>query len=110
MSALTDKKFFIGLSEGGPKEYPFMQAWTKNLRDAGVDVKEVRLNFREGFAVNEEKVRAVGDAQVVYVVWEEATAFPDDGVERPRMSHHNRGWELTYQLRSAQEWLFRQKK
>lgn len=110
MSTLTNKKFFIGLSEGGPREYPFMQAWTARLRNAGADVKELRLNFRDGWTVNEEKVRAVGDAQVVYVVWEKATAFPDDGVEHPQMAHHNRGWELTYQLRSAQEWLFRQKK
>jgi pimeloyl-ACP methyl ester carboxylesterase len=110
MSTLTDRKFFIGLSEGGPREYPFMQQWTQRLRSAGVDVQELRLSFRDGFAVNEEKVRAVGDAQVVYVVWEAATIFPDDGTEHPQIDHHNRGWELTYQLKSAQEWLFRQKR
>jgi predicted peptidase len=52
----------------------------------------------------------VGDAQVVYVVWEAATIFPDDGTDHPQIDHHNRGWELTYQLKSAQEWLFRQKR
>ena len=111
MSTLTSKKFFIGLSEGGPKEYPFMNAWTQKLAEQGVPVSNVRLNFREGWDINNEKVRKAAEgAQVVYAVFEEANAFPDDGMERPRMSHHSRGWELTYQLKSAREWIFRQSK
>ena len=110
MSTLTQKKFFIGVSEGGPKEYPFMNAWTERLAAQGVPVSTVRLNFREGWERNDAKVRdAAKGAQVVYTVFDAATAFPDDGVERPPMAHHSRGWELTYQLESAREWLFQQK-
>lgn len=111
MSTLTQKEFFIGVSEGGPKEYPFMEAWTKRLTEQGVAVSEVRLNFREGWEHNDDKVRdAAEGAQVVYAVFDEATAFPDDGVARPKGAHHSRGWELTYQLESAREWLFQQKR
>ena len=110
MGQLTDAKFFIGLSEGGPKEFPGMNAITAAMAENGVPITRVRLNFRDGFAVNDDKVRAVMDgAQVIYASFEAATAFPDDGVERSIMSHHSRGWELTYQMESAREWLFAQK-
>lgn len=110
MSTLTDQKFFIGLSSGGMKEYPFMQAWTKNLKEQGVKVSEVHLNFRDGFIINDEKVRALPeDSRVIYAVFDKETAFPE-GAEVNPGSHHGRGWELTYQLRSALEWIFRQKK
>ena len=110
MSTLTDQKFFIGLSNGGMKEYPFMQAWTKNLKEQGVKVSEVHLNFRDGFIINDEKIRALpDDSRVIYAVFDKETAFPE-GAEVNPGSHHGRGWELTYQLKSALEWIFRQKK
>lgn len=109
MGKLTDAKFFIGLSEGGPREFPGMNAITQALAANGVPITRVRMNFRDGFAANDEKVRAVmTGAQVVYATFEASTAFPDDGKERTPMAHHSRGWELIYQLESAREWLFAQ--
>lgn len=111
LSKLTDSKFFMGLSEGGMREYPFMNSLTERFSEEGVKVSSVRLNFRDGWEINEKKVKdAEGDAQIVYVIFEAATAFPDDGVERPSIAHHNRGWELTYQLKAARDWIFRQHK
>lgn len=114
MTSLTNSKFFFGLSEGGLKEYPSFNAITDGLEAKGVKVCRVRLNFRDGWEVNDAKVReAMGDpaqAQVVYVIFDKDTAFPDDGKERPFIAHHNRGWELTYQLESARDWLFAQHK
>lgn len=111
LSKLTNSKFFMGLSEGGMREYPFMNSLTEKFREAGVKVSTVRLNFRDGWEINEKKVKdAEGDAQIVYVIFEAATAFPDDGVERPQIAHHNRGWELSYQLKTAREWIFSQHK
>lgn len=89
----------------------FNNAITDALRKKGVNVATVRLNFRDGFDVNDAKVRTATDgASAVYVIFDEDTAFPDDGKERPAMKHHNRGWELTYQLESARDWLFSQHK
>lgn len=111
MTKLTDCRFFIGLSEGGRGEYPNMTAITEGLAANGVKVATVRLNFRDGWQVNNAKVReaAVG-AQVVYAVFDKATAFPDDGKQRPDIAHHNRGWELTYDMEAARDWLFAQHK
>jgi predicted peptidase len=109
VGALTDARFFIGIDDGGMREFPGMNAITEALEQNGVSVSRVHLNFRDGWAVNNEKVHAAADGrQVVYAMFDADTAFPDDGWERPRMMHHNRGWELTYQLESAREWLFAQ--
>ena len=106
---LTDARFFIGLSDGGVREYPGMNAITEELERNGAEVTRVRLNFRDGWDVNNAKVRAAGEGkQIVYAIFDAATAFPDDGWERPRPKHHNRGWELTYQMDAAREWLFAQ--
>lgn len=114
MTSLTDSRFLFGLSEGGLKEYPSFNAITDGLEAKGVTVRRVRLNYREGWEVNEAKVReAIGDpaeAQVVYIIFDKDTAFPDDGKQRPMIAHHNRGWELTYQLEAARDWLFAQHK
>lgn len=107
---LTEAKFFIGLSEGGPREFPGMNAITEALAANGVEITRARMNFRDGFAANDDKLRAVmGGAQVVYATFEEATAFPENDarVQIP-IAHHSRGWELTYQLEAAREWLFAQ--
>ena len=107
---LTAAKFFIGLSEGGPREFPGMNAITEALAANGVEITRARMSFRDGFAVNDDKLRAVmAGAQVVYATFEEATAFPKNDVRaRIPIAHHSRGWELTYQLEAAREWLFAQ--
>ncbi len=112
MSTLTASHFLFGLSEGGKGEYPCFNAITDHYMEAGVDLAKVRLNFRDGWEINEAKVReAIGDPasrQMVYIIFDEATSFPDDGKERAGILYHQRGWELTYQLESARDWLFSQ--
>jgi|GEM_PF-135419 len=109
MMKLTRKPLLFGLSEGGLKEYPNFNAITDGLEAQGVKVARIRLNFRDGFQVNDAKVReGIGDAQDVYIIFDEATAFPDDGKERVKILHHQRGWELCYCLESARDWLFSQ--
>jgi predicted peptidase len=110
MTSLTNKKFFFGLSEGGMGEYPNFNAITDGLEKNGVKVSRVRLNFREGFEVNDQKVRSASEgAQVVYAIFDKETAFPE-GKEVMGIAHHNRGWELCYQLKSALEWILAQSK
>ncbi len=112
MTSLTDGKFFFTLSSGGLKEYPNFNAITAGLAEKGVKVNRIHLNFRDGWEVNNARVAAVApaDAQVVYAVFDQETAYPDDGMSRSQMRHHNRGWELGYQLESARDWLFAQHK
>ncbi len=114
MSALTNSHFLFGLSEGGKGEYPCFNAITDNYMEAGVDLAKVRLNFRDGWEINEAKVRAaIGNPetrQMVYIIFDKATSFPDDGKERMEILYHQRGWELTYQLEAARDWLFSQHK
>lgn len=108
---LTNARFFIGVSEGGMKEYPGMNMITENIEKNGGSVIRLRLNYRDGFEVNDEKVRAADDGKsIIYVVYDKDTIFPDDGLERAPMAHHARGWQLTYQMESAREWLFKQHK
>ncbi len=114
MSTLTDSRFLFALSEGGQGEFPCFNAITDNFVEQGVDLAKVRLNYREGWEVNERKVReAIGDPekrQMVYIIFDKDTAFPDDGKERPGIMHHQRGWELSYQLESARDWVYAQHK
>lgn len=111
MGTLVNNKFFIGLSSGGPREYPGMNRITSDLAANGAKVKRIDLSYRDGFEAIDSKVRAEqGDANVVYCVFDKDTIFPDDGKERPQIMHHNRGWELTYQMESAREWIFAQSK
>jgi len=111
MSKLKDKRLLFGLSEGGLKEYPVFNAITEDYERQGVNVAKVRLNFRDGFAINDAKVReAITGAPMAYIIFDKETAFPDDGRQRPMIMHHQRGWELTYQLEAARDWLFAQHK
>ena len=112
MSSLTKGKFFFTLSSGGLKEYPNFNAITSGLEEKGIKVNRIHLNFRDGWEVNNARVAAAApsDAQVVYAVFDQETAFPDDGMFRTQMRHHNRGWELGYQLEAARDWLFAQHK
>jgi len=110
--AAADKKIFMGLSSLGPKEYPGMSAVIEQLAANGADVKRIDLNFRDGWDINNEKVKSeCGDANIIFCVFDGDTIWPEnDTREHGRMEHHNRGWEVTYQLRSALEWVFSQKK
>ena len=108
MTKLTHCHFLIGLSEGGKGEYPNMTAIVDGLEANGVNVSRLRLNFRDGMEVNNAKVRDVADSQVIYIVFDKDTVFPDDGKVRPEMAHHYRGWELTYDMEAARDWLFAQ--
>lgn len=111
MSRLRDKHLLFGLSEGGLKEYPVFNAITEDYERQGVNVAKVRLNFRDGWAANDAKVRkAIQDAPMAYVIFDKDTAFPDDGQQRPMIAHHQRGWELTYQLEAVRDWMFTQHK
>lgn len=111
VSALNDSKFLFGLSEGGLREYPCFNRITDAFIQQGVDVGIVRLNFREGWEINEKKVKqAISGKQMAYIIFDKETIFPDDGKQRPDMMHHARGWELTYQLEAARDWLFAQHK
>lgn len=111
MGTLVNHKFFIGVSSGGPREYPGMNRITSDLAANGAKVKRIDLNYRDGFGAIDCKVRAEqGDANIVYCVFDKDTIFPDDGKERVQIMHHNRGWELTYQMESAREWIFAQSK
>lgn len=111
MVALTDAKFFFGLSEGGLGEFPNFNAITEGREAKGVKTGRVRLNFRDGWEINNAKVREAAEGvQDVYVIFDKATAFPDDGKVRHDGAHHGRGWELTYQLEPARDWLFAQRK
>ena len=112
MGKLINNKFIIGLSEGGPKEFPGMNAITEALRENGADITRVRLDYRDRWDVNNEKVRtaAMVGSNVIYISFLKDSVFPDDGVERSLGAHHNRGWELTYDMEAARDWLFAQSK
>jgi len=109
--AAAHNNIFMGLSSFGPKEYPGMTAIIEEMKKAGANISRVDLNFRDGWEVNDAKVNAaIGDANIIFCVFDGETIWPDDGVEHRRMEHHNRGWELTYQLKSAKEWIFAKRK
>lgn len=110
MIALSGKKFFFGLSSGGRKEYPCFNAVTEGMEDRGVDVRRIHLNFRDGWEVNNRKVADMlaGNPAVGYAIFDAETVFPDDGTEYHPGKHHSRGWELTYQLSPARDWLLSQ--
>lgn len=110
MIALSGKKFFFGLSSGGRGEFPCFNAITDGMEAKGVDVRRVHLNFREGWEVNNAKVARMleGNPTVGYVIFDEETAFPDDGTGNFPGRHHSRGWELSYQLAPARDWLLEQ--
>jgi len=88
-----------------------MTAIIEEMKKAGANISRVDLNFRDGWEVNDAKVNAaIGDANIIFCVFDGETIWPDDGVEHRKMEHHNRGWELTYQLKSAKEWIFAKRK
>jgi len=104
---LVNHKFFVGLSSGGPREYPGMNLILSELEKNGARISRVDLSGRDSMEACDAKVRQADAASnVIYAVFDAGTVFPDDGKVRPQILHHLRGWELTYQLESAREWIF----
>lgn len=107
---LTKKNLFIALSEGGPREFPGMNAVVAALEAAGAKVARAYLNARkskEELNADVRKLIATG-ANILYAIYDAKTVLPDDGKEYPQMSHHSRGWEITYDIEAIRDWLFSQ--
>ncbi len=110
-ATLTNKNLFIALSEGGPREYPGMNAVTAAL-EAGAKVARACLNARkskEDLNADVKELIATG-ANILYAVYDVKTALPDDGKQYPQIAHHMRGWEITYGIEAVRDWLFSQVK
>jgi predicted peptidase len=112
MATLTDKHLFIALSEGGPKEFPGMNAVVAALEAAGANVARAYLNARKNKEELDHDVRELIEtgANILYAVYDAQTVLPDDGKEYPRILHHHRGWEITYAIEAVRDWLFSQVK
>lgn len=108
MLKLTDAKFLFGWSTGAGKENVCFNALAEGYKKEGVTVAKEHFNFREGWDVNNAKAEKLINtgAQMIYVMFDGETAFPDGGPEYHMTGHHNRGWELTYQLKPVRDWLF----
>jgi predicted peptidase len=109
---LTNKNLFIALSEGGPREFPGMNAVTAALEAAGAKVARAHLNARKGkeeLNAEVKKLIATG-ANILYAVYDAKTALPDDGKEYSPMAHHSCGWEITYGIEAVRDWLLSQVK
>ena len=109
---LANKNLFIALSEGGPREFPGMNAVTAALEAAGAKVARAYLNARkskEELNADVKELIATG-ANVLYAIYDAKTALPDDGKEYPQMAHHSRGWEITYGIEAVRDWLLSQMK
>jgi predicted peptidase len=107
---LTKKNLFIALSEGGPKEFPGMNAVTAALEASGAKVGRVCLNARKSKAELDADVQGLiaTGANILYAVYDANTVLPDDGKEYPKIFHHFRGWEITYDIKAIRDWLFLQ--
>jgi predicted peptidase len=111
-ATLAKKNLFIALSEGGPREFPGMNAVTAALEAAGANVARAYLNARKGkeeLNTDVNELIATG-ANILYAIYEAKTALPDDGKVYLRMAHHHRGWEITYGIEAIRDWLFSQVK
>jgi len=109
---LTKKNLFIALSEGGPREFPGMNAVTAALEAAGAMVARAHLNARKSKKELNAEVKeliATG-ANILYAIYDAKTALPDDGKDYPQMAHHSRGWEITYGIEAVRDWLLSQVK
>jgi predicted peptidase len=107
---LTKKNLFIALSEGGPREFPGMNAVVAALESAGANVARAYLNARKSKAelnADVNKLIAIG-ANILYAVYDAKTVLPDDGKEYPQIIHHLRGWEITYDIEAIRDWLLSQ--
>ncbi len=109
---LTKKNLFIALSEGGPREFPGMNAVTAALEAAGVQVSRAYLNARKSKAGLNAEVKELiaSGANILYAIYKEKTVLPDDGREYSKIAHHSRGWEITYEIEAIRDWLLSQVK
>jgi predicted peptidase len=105
---LTKKNLFIALSEGGPREFPGMNAVVAALEGAGANVARATLNARkskEELNTDVKELIATG-ANILYAIYDAKTVLPDDGKEYPQIAHHFRGWEITCGIEAIRDWLF----
>jgi predicted peptidase len=109
---LAKKNLFIALSEGGPKEFPGMNAVIAALEAAGAQVARAYLNARKSKTEINADVKALiaSGANILYAVYDAKTVLPDDGQEYPQIVHHFRGWEITYDIEAIRDWLLSQVK
>ncbi len=109
-ATLAKKNLFIALSEGGPREFPGMNAVTAALEAAGAQVARAYLNARKSKAELNADVKELiaTDANILYAIYDAKTALPDDGKEYSQMAHHSRGWEITYGIEAIRDWLLSQ--
>jgi predicted peptidase len=109
---LMKKNLFIALSEGGPREFPGMNAVTAALEGAGAKVARAYLNARKSKAeLNADIIELIATgANILYAIYDAKTALPDDGKEYSPIAHHLRGWELTYGIEAVRDWLLSQVK
>ena len=107
---LTKSKLFIALSEGGPREFPGMNAVTAALETAGAKVARAYLNAQKSKAelnANIEELIAT-NANILYAIYDAKTVLPNDGKEYTQIAHHLRGWEITYGIEAVRDWLLSQ--
>jgi predicted peptidase len=105
---LVRKNLLIALSEGGPREFPGMNAVVAALEGAGAQVARASIDaHRSNEELNEDvrKLVATG-ANILYAVYNARTVLPDDGKEHLKIIHHLRGWEITYSIDAMRDWLF----
>jgi predicted peptidase len=109
---LRKKHLLIALSEGGPKEFPGMNAVVTSLEATGAGVARAYLNVRkEKEALNNDVKELIATgANILYIVYDAKTVLPDDGKQYPQIMHHHRGWEITYGIEAVRDWLFSQAK
>ena len=107
---LTKSKLFITLSEGGPREFPGMNAVIAALETAGAKVARAYLNAQKSKAelnANIEELIAT-NANILYAIYDAKTVLPNDGKEYTQIAHHLRGWEITYGIEAVRDWLLSQ--
>ena len=107
---LTKSKLFIALSEGGPREFPGMNAVIAALETAGAKVARAYLNAQKSKAelnANIEELIAT-NANILYAIYDAKTVLPNDGKEYTQIAHHLRGWEITYGIEAVRDWLLSQ--
>lgn len=107
---LTKSKLLIAVSEGGPREFPGMNAVITALEIAGAKVARACLNARKSETELNADVNdliATG-ANILYIVYDAKTALPNDGREHPQIAHHMRGWEISYDIEAIRDWLLSQ--
>lgn len=108
---LVNNKWFLGLSSGGPKEYPGQTAIVEEFIKNGAEVKRIDLNYRDGHDAVNAKINAEkGDAGIVWAVFDKETIWDDDNSNHSVMEHHARGWAVVYQYEAVRDWIFAQKK